>query len=234
MENYGSPQPNNADNAAETPTAATAPLVKATSEAMMISESAAAPTETPAAVAPDAAAPIPEEPTDSSAASDDDTDTPETTAAANDYEAAAAATVVSHLSNEAEPRNRAAEEAAHEEHVSNHSLFKEINAYTHQLQRIIMLCRRKIMANYQAHTTVVGLDAALACMPSHTTSIVNTMVDIYKSLIVNVPNIHELFDIESTREDLFRYYNLEHILATRCRRRSRRLASKRRQYQSSS
>ena len=224
MDYYGSPQPHNADNAAEAPAAATAPEEEITPEVMTIcnDDASTAPAETPPPTS-DEAAPPAEEPNES-AASDDETDAPDATeTAATDYAAGAAAAVVSELPNEPEAADTATEVA---EHVSNHPILNEITAYSHQLQRIITLCRCKIAANCQAHTTIVGLDAALAHMPSNTTSIVNTMLDMYKSLIVQVPNSHELFDIEATREDVFRFYNLEHILATRCRRRSQRLASK--------
>ena len=166
---------------------------------------------------------------------------------ANDYQAVAKAAVVSDLpsqQSEAAGATAAADESAPSaensetsiaENVSNNPLLNEINDYSHQLYRIIMLCRRKITANSQAHSTIIGLDAALGHMPSNTMSIVNTMLEIFTSLIINVPNSQDMFDIEIIREDLFRFYNLEHILASRCRRRSQRLASKRRQqnYQSS-
>ena len=167
---------------------------------------------------------------------------------ANDYQAVAAAAVVSDLpsqQSEAAGATAAADESAPSaensetstataENVSNNPVLNEINDYSHQLYRIIMLCRRKIAANSQAHSTIIGLDAALARMPSNTMSLVNTMLEIFTSLIINVPNSQDMFDIETIREDLFRFYNLEHILASRCRRRSRRLASKRRRQHHSS
>ena len=163
---------------------------------------------------------------------------------ANDYEAVATAAVVSDLPSEqseaagataANESAPSAENSGTAENVSNNPLLNEINDYSHQLYRIIMLCRRKITANSQAHSTIIGLDAALARMPSNTMSLVNTMLEIFTSLIINVPDSQDMFDIETIREDLFRFYNLEHILASRCRRCSRGLASKRhRQHHSSS
>ena len=114
-------------------------------------------------------------------------------------------------------------------------ILQEIRKYSEQLSRIIMICRRKLFYNSQARDTIIRLDAILARTPSQSpSSYINTMLDIYKSLIANVPGGFELFDIEATTNNVFRFYNLENMLASRVRhRRSTRLASKRRRQQNS-
>jgi len=116
---------------------------------------------------------------------------------------------------------------------TDNPILREIAKHSNQLYRLIMVCKRKISYNIQARDTILGLDAMLARSPtavsSSPSSFVNTMIDIYKNLVTHLPRAFELQDIETIRHNVFKFYNLEHVLATRCCRRSQRLASKRRQ-----
>ena len=117
---------------------------------------------------------------------------------------------------------------------TDNPILREIAKHSNQLYRLIMVCKRKISYNIQARDTILGLDAILAArspttVGSSPSSFVNTMIDIYKSLVTHLPRAFELQDIETIRHNVFTFYNLEHVLATRCCRRSQRLASKRRQ-----
>ena len=115
---------------------------------------------------------------------------------------------------------------------TDNPILHELEKYSNQLCRIIILCRHRLSNNTHIRDTILGLDAILAqqsAVEQNTpSSFVNAMIDIYKSVVASVPRAFQLLDIETTRRNVFKFYNLEHVLATRCRRRSQRLASKRR------
>ena len=114
---------------------------------------------------------------------------------------------------------------------TDNPILQELEKYSNQLCRIIILCRRRLSNNSQIRDTLLGLDAILAQQSVHTpSSFVTAMIDIYKSVVASVPRAFQLLDIETARRNVFKFYNLEHVLATCCRRRSRRLASKRRRH----
>ena len=168
--------------------------------------------------------------------SSDATTAAEETPAAEDETATAAAAEAANIEADdgASPSTAAAGSAEADRVSTDNPILQEINRHSNQLCRLIMVCRRKLSYNIQARDTIIGLDGILARSPtvaqrSSPSSFVNAMIDIYKNLIAYLPRAFDLKDIVTIRRNLFKFYNLDHVLATRCCRRSERLAFKRRQ-----
>ena len=189
-------------------------------------ESAAVPSEqVPTAPLADAES-SGEETTTSDAAATDEPAPPSDTGADDEEATEAAAAAAAAVADDGPSTSDRADRVS-----TDNPILREIAKHSNQLYRLIVVCKRKISYNIQARDTILGLDAILAARSPTTSpsSFVNAMIDIYKSLVTHLPRAFELQDIETIRHNVFTFYNLEHVLATRCCRRSQRLASKRRQ-----
>ena len=111
-----------------------------------------------------------------------------------------------------------------------HPILGEFIKAASQLVKAIQINTGYIQQCYDAFRIVQGLDGLIeSTLHPHTSTLfVNTMLKIHKEVTSEVASDADDEYFETIKEDIFRYYNLEHILAVRSRYnlRSRRPATR--------
>ena len=144
--------------------------------------------------------------------------------------AAAAASASDGAAAAASASDDAAAASAQVSRTLQHPILGEFIKAASQLVKAIQINTGYIQQCYDAFRIVQGLDGLIeSTLHPHTSTLfVNTMLKIHKEVTSDVASDADDEYFETIKEDIFRYYNLEHILAVRSRYnlRSRRHATR--------